>query len=101
MSIKVLLADDHRIVREGLRGLLEKEADIEVIAEAEDGLVLLGLVQEMLPDIVIMDVAMPNLNGIEATRQITGRVPGTKVLALSMYSDRRFVIGMLSAGAPI
>jgi len=99
MSIKVLLVDDHRIVREGLRSLLEKEADIEVVAEAEDGLVLLGLVQEMLPDIVIMDVAMPNLNGIEATRQIISRVPGTKVLALSMYSDRRFVIGMLSAGA--
>ena len=99
MSIKVLLADDHRIVREGLRVLLETEADMEVIAEAEDGLVLFGLVQEMLPDIVIMDVAMPNLNGIEATRRIIGTAPGIKVLALSMYSDRQFVIGMLSAGA--
>ena len=99
MSIKVLLADDHRIVREGLRVLLETEADMEVIAEAEDGLVLVGLVQEMLPDIVLMDVAMPNLNGIEATRQIIGTAPGIKVLALSMYSDRQFVIGMLSAGA--
>ncbi len=99
MSIRVLLVDDHRIVREGLRVLIETEADMEVIAEAEDGMALLGLVQEMFPDIVIMDVAMPNLNGIEATRQIIGRAPGVKVLALSMYSDRRFVIGMLSAGA--
>ena len=99
MGIKILLADDHRIVRQGLRSLLETEADMEVIAEAEDGLVLLGLVQEMLPDIVIMDVAMPNLNGIEATRQIIGTAPSIKVLALSMYSDRQFVIGMLSAGA--
>ena len=99
MSIRVLLIDDHRIVREGLRGLLEKEADMEVIAEAEDGLAVLGLVQEMSPDIVIMDVAMPNLNGIEATRQIIAKVPDIKVLALSMYSDKRFVTGMLSAGA--
>jgi len=99
MSIKVLLADDHRIVREGLRVLLETEADMEVIAEAKDGLTLLGLVQEMSPDIVLMDVAMPNLNGIEATRQIIGTALGIKVLALSMYSDRQFVIGMLSAGA--
>ncbi len=99
MSIKILLADDHRIVREGLRALLETEADMEVIAEVEDGLALLGLVQEMLPDLIIMDVAMPDLNGIEATHQIIGRVPSIKVLALSMYSDRRFIIGMLSAGA--
>ena len=99
MSIKVLLADDHRIVREGLRVLLETEGDMEVIAEAEDGLALVGLVQEMSPDIVLMDVAMPNLNGIEATRQIIGTAPSIKVLALSMYSDRQFVIGMLSAGA--
>jgi len=99
MSIKVLLADDHRIVRQGLRVLLETEADMEVTAEADDGLVLLGLVQETSPDIVLMDVAMPNLNGIEATRRIIGTAPGIKVLALSMYSDRQFVIGMLSAGA--
>ena len=99
MSIRILLADDHKIMRQGLRSLLESEADMEVIAEAEDGLALLGLVQEMLPDIVIMDVAMPNLNGIEATRQIIGRAPGIKVLALSMYSDRRFITSMLSAGA--
>jgi len=94
-----LLVDDHKVMREGLRGLIEKEADMEVIAEAEDGMAVLGLVQETPPDIVIMDVSMPNLNGIEATRQIITRVPGIRVLALSMYSDRRFVLGMLSAGA--
>jgi DNA-binding NarL/FixJ family response regulator len=99
MSIRILLADDHRIVREGLRGLLEKEADMEVVAEAEDGLAMVRLAQEMSPDIVVADVAMPNLNGIEATRQTVTTVPGIKVLALSMYSDRRFVMGMLSAGA--
>ncbi len=99
MSIKVLLADDHRIVREGLRVLIGTEADMEVIAEAEDGLAVVGLVQEISPDIVLMDVAMPNLNGIEATRRIIGTAPGIKVLALSMYSDRQFIIGMLSAGA--
>ncbi len=99
MIIRVLLADDHRIVREGLRGLLEKEADMEVIAEADDGLEIPRLVQEMSPHIVIMDVTMPNLNGIEATRQITTKAAGVKVLALSMHSDRRFVTGMLSAGA--
>ncbi len=94
-----MLADDHRILREGLRGLIEKEADMEVVAEAENGLAMLELVQETSPDIVIMDVAMPNLNGIEATRQIITRAQGITVLALSMYSDRRFVMGMLSAGA--
>jgi len=99
MSIRILLVDDHRIVREGLRGLLEKEADMQVVAEAEDGTTVLRLVEEMSPNIVIMDIAMPNLNGIEATRQIITRAPGIKVLALSMYSDKRFVMGMLSAGA--
>ena len=99
MSIRVLLADDHKIVREGLRGLLEKQPDMEVIAEAEDGMATLNLVEEMSPSIVIMDIAMPGLNGIEATRRIIAKTPGTRVIALSMYSDRRFIIGMLSAGA--
>ncbi len=99
MSIRVLLVDDHKIVREGLRSLLEKQPDMEVIAEAEDGRTALRLVQEVLPNIVIMDVAMPDLNGIEATRQIIANSPGIKVIALSMYSDRRFIMGMLGAGA--
>ena len=99
MSIRIIIADDHRLVREGLRSLLEKQPDMEVIAEAEDGRTMLKLAQEMLPNIAIMDVAMPDLNGIEATHQIIDIAPGVKVLALSMYSDRRLVAGMLSAGA--
>jgi two-component system response regulator NreC len=99
MNIRVLLADDHKIVRQGIRGLIETQADMEVIAEAEDGRTTVKLAQEMSPNIVIMDVAMPRLNGIEATRQITKNNHAVKVLALSMYADRRFVAGMLSAGA--
>ena len=99
MSIRVLLSDNHRIVREGLRTLLEKEPDIEVVAEAEDGCSTLELVRELRPQVVVMDITMPNLNGMEATRQITNEVPGVKVLALSIHSDRQFVVGMLRAGA--
>ncbi|MFC1892824.1 response regulator [Chloroflexota bacterium] len=99
MSIRILLADDHKIVREGLHSLLEKQADMEVIAEAADGRTTVRLAQEMSPDIILMDVAMPDLNGIEATRQIVANDPSIKVVALSMYSDRRFVIGVLKMGA--
>lgn len=99
MSIRVLLADDHKIVRQGLRGLLEKQPDMEVIGEAEDGRATLRLVKKLSPNVVVMDVAMPDLNGIEATHQIVSKHPDIKVLALSMYADRRFVVGMLGAGA--
>ena len=99
MNIRVLLADDHKIVRQGIRGLVETQADMEVVAEAEDGRTTVKLAQEMSPNIVIMDVAMPGLNGIEATHQITRNNHAVKVLALSMYADIRFVTGMLSAGA--
>ncbi|ODS34805.1 MAG: DNA-binding response regulator [Candidatus Scalindua rubra] len=99
MSIRIVLADDHRIVRDGLRSLLEKQPDMEVVAEAEDGRTAVQKVLEILPDVVIMDVSMNNLNGIEATRQIIEKSPRIKVLALSMYSDMRFVSGMFSAGA--
>ena len=99
MAIRILLADDHKLLREGLRSLLAKEPDVEVVAEAENGRTAVRLVSELKPDIVVMDVGMPDLNGIEATRQIVGRKSGTKVLALSMHSDRRFVEGMLKAGA--
>jgi two-component system response regulator NreC len=99
MNIHVLIADDHKIVREGLCALLEKQEDIEVVSEAEDGHQVLRLVQETLPNVVVIDVAMPGLNGIEATRRIVGKYPNIKVIALSMYSDRRLVAGMLSAGA--
>lgn len=99
MSIKTLLVDDHGIIRQGLRSLLAKEPDIEVVAEAEDGRKAVALVREFLPDIVIMDITMPNLNGVEATKKITTEFPGTKVVALSIHSNRRFVSDMLKAGA--
>ena len=99
MSIRVLLSDDHRIVREGLHTLLEKEPDMDVIAEAEDGRSTVQLVQKLRPQVVVMDITMPDLNGIEATRLITKEVPDVKVLALSVHTDRRFVVAMLRAGA--
>ena len=99
MSIKVLLVDDHQIVREGLRVMLEKEHDITIVGEAEDGRGAEQLAQELVPDVIIMDVAMPDLNGIEATRQITAKLSGVKIIALSMHNDRRFVLNMLKAGA--
>jgi len=99
MSIKVLLVDDHALIREGLRSLLEKQPDVQVVGEAEDGRRAYELVVELSPDIVIMDVTMPRLGGIEATRQITSEFPSIKVIALSIHSKRRFVADMLSAGA--
>jgi len=99
MSIKIILADDHRIMREGLRALLEKEAGIEVIAEADNGRTTVELSRELDPDIVVIDIGMPDLNGIDATRQIVSESPAVKVIALSMHSDRKFVREMLSAGA--
>lgn len=97
--IRVLLAENHAIVREGLRSLLEKQPDMEVICEAEDGRIAFERARELLPDIVIMDIAMPNLNGIEATRKIIKEFPQTKVIALSVHSNRVFVANMLEAGA--
>ncbi len=99
MSIRILLADDHRIVRDGLKTLLEKQPDMEVIAEAEDGRTTVNLARKLLPDVIIMDITMPDLNGIDATRKIVSETPNAKVIALSMHSDRRFVSGSLEAGA--
>jgi DNA-binding NarL/FixJ family response regulator len=99
MSIRILLADDHKIVRLGLRTLLENQPGMEVVAEAQDGREAFQMVREFLPDVVVMDIAMPELNGIEATRLITAEYPNIKVIALSMHSDRRFVARMLEAGA--
>ena len=99
MSIRILLADDHKIIREGLRALLGKNADMEVIEEAQDGLTTVHLAKRLLPDIVIMDIGMPDMNGIDATRQIISETKGIRVIALSMHSDRRFVLQMLKAGA--
>lgn len=99
MAIKVLIADDHQIVRQGLRTLLEREPDLKVVAQSEDGRTTVRLARELTPEVIIMDVAMPDLNGIEATRQIVTERPQVKVIALSMYADRRFVVNMLKAGA--
>jgi DNA-binding NarL/FixJ family response regulator len=99
MSVKILIADDHKIIREGLRALIERKPGMEVIGEVENGRKAVQLVQELLIDIIVMDIAMPDLNGIEATRQIVARAPRIKVIALSMHSDKRFVVEMLKAGA--
>jgi DNA-binding NarL/FixJ family response regulator len=99
MSTRILLADDHKIIRDGLRALLEKEPDMEVVGEAQDGLTTIKLAKKLLPNIVIMDIGMPDMNGIDATRQILTETRGIKVIALSMHSDRRFVLQMLKAGA--
>ncbi len=97
--IKVVLADDHQIVRHGLRSLLSAEPDIEVVGEADNGRAVIRLVQELSPQVVIMDISMPDLNGIEATRQILSDFSGVKVIALSMHSDSLFVLNMFKAGA--
>ena len=99
MAIKILLADDHKIMREGLRSLIEKNSQFEIVGQAEDGRMTVRLAQELMPDIIIMDIGMPDLNGIEATRRIKAIVPETRIIALSMYHDKRFVSGMLGAGA--
>lgn len=99
MSIKVLVADDHTMVREGLRSLLNAKPDIEVVAEADNGRRALELVHEVMPDVVIMDVTMPDVNGIETTHQLSAEFPDVKVIALSMHADHRLVAGMLDAGA--
>ena len=96
--LKILLADDHKIVREGLRALLQSNEDIEVIAEASNGLEAVALARENRPDVAVLDVIMPQLNGIDAARQISA-MEGVGVVALSMYSDRHFIMEMLQAGA--
>ena len=99
MSIRILLADDHKITRQGLRSLLDKEFDMEVVAEAEQGRTAVRLVRELSPQVVIMDVTMPDLNGVEAARQIVSEFPDVKIIALSMHSDSLFVTEMLRSGA--
>jgi two-component system, NarL family, response regulator NreC len=97
--IRILLADDHTVMRSGLRLLLERQADFTVVAEAEDGRQAVALATELKPDVVVIDVAMPNLNGIEATRQITSALPRTAVVVLSMHSDETYVLRALRNGA--
>ena len=99
MSIRIVLADDHKMILAALRSLLEKEIDIAVVGEAGDGTALLELVERTAPDVAVVDVGMPGLNGIEATRRLLAARPLLKVIALSAYSDKRFVLEMLEAGA--
>ncbi len=99
MTIRVVLADDHRIIREGIRNLLDQEVDIDVVGEASDGREVILKNQELQPDVLIMDITMPNLNGIDATRKIIKQNPQTRIIALSMHSDHHFVAEMLQAGA--
>ena len=99
MTIKIVLADSHQIVRRGLAQLLAGEPDMHVVGEAEDYRTTLKLIQEFSPQVVIMDISMPDLNGVEATRRILSQYPEIKVIGLSMHSDSLFVLNMLNAGA--
>lgn len=99
MSIRVLIADDHGIVREGLHSLIGKQSDMEIVGEADDGRKAVELVHQLEPDVVVMDISMPNLNGVDATSQIVREHPKVKVIALSMHSSSMFVADMIKAGA--
>ena len=98
-KIKVILADDHILVREGTRGLLEREADIEVVGEASDGEEAVEMVTKLHPHVILMDIAMPKLNGIEATRQVKARQPATAVLVLTAYENDQYIWALLESGA--
>jgi two-component system response regulator NreC len=98
-SIRILLADDHTVMRGGLRLLLERQANLQVVGEASDGREAVELAASEQPDVVVMDIAMPHLNGVEATRQIVSRNPDIAVVILSMHSDESYVIRSLKAGA--
>jgi DNA-binding NarL/FixJ family response regulator len=99
MSTTILLADDHELMRKGLRAMLDEQQGVRVVGEAENGRVAVRLAKQLKPDLVIMDVTMPDLNGIDATRQIRGDEPTTKVIGLSMHPERQFVLEMLAASA--
>ncbi len=97
--IRVLLADDHTVIRAGLRALLERRPDLEVVGEADNGRQAVEMTSSLNPDVVVMDIGMPGLNGIEATRQIVKGQPGGAVVILSMHSDETYVMRALNAGA--
>lgn len=97
--IRILLADDHTVVRKGLRLLLESQADFKVVADAADGREAVALAGQLRPDVAVMDIAMPGLNGIEAARQISAKLPQTAVVFLSMHADEGYVLRALKAGA--
>lgn len=97
--MKILIADDHGVVRQGLKALIETEADIQVVGEASDGQEVVQLARRLLPDIILMDIAMPDINGVEATRSILEKNPNIRIIALSVHFDKHFVTKMLKAGA--
>ena len=99
MSIRILLADDHKIIYESLEPLLDKQPGMEVVATAENGRKAVQMIQKLKPDVVIIDISMPDLNGIDATHQIIAQHPETKVIVLSMHADRRYVTAIFNAGA--
>jgi DNA-binding NarL/FixJ family response regulator len=99
MAVRILIADNHKLFHEALSSLLSREPNIEVVGQAEDGRSAVKLTEELQPDVITMEVSMPNLNGIESTRQITNKMPKVKVIALSASRDKRSVCEMLKAGA--
>ena len=99
MPVRILLADDHTLMRQGLRHILEEQPDFDVVAEASSGIDAVEAARQFKPDVAVVDVAMKELNGIEATAQILKHSPNTAVLMLSMYSDERYVLRAVKAGA--
>ena len=99
MTTRIMIVDDHAMLREGMRNLLEQEKDFELVGEAADGEEALELAGKLKPDIIIMDIVMPKMNGVEATRQIKQVSPSTALLILTAYSDIRYIVGLLEAGA--
>jgi len=99
MSISILLADDHKMMRDGLRSALEEQPDFTVVGEADNGRGAVELALALAPNVIVMDISMPGLNGIDATRQIISHTPGARVIALSMHGDKRYITKMLEAGA--
>ncbi len=98
MTIRLLLADDHKILRDGLKEAINREKDMELVGEAENGRQAIRFAQELRPELVIMDISMPDLNGIEAARQLLKIHPDQKIIALSMHSDKHYVMGMFRSG---
>jgi DNA-binding NarL/FixJ family response regulator len=98
-NIKIILADDHQLVRDGIRSLIKEAKNIEVVGEASDGIELLAMVSELKPDIIVLDVSMPRLSGIDACKRISDDFPGVKVLILSMFTNEEYIFNAIKAGA--
>ncbi|MBU3012274.1 response regulator transcription factor [Polaribacter vadi] len=98
-TIKIILADDHKLLRDGLRNIIEQKSHMQIIGEAADGREVIKLCTKLKPDVIVMDVSMPGLNGVEATKQINKQHPDIKIIGLSMYSSKQFIQGMFKAGA--